>query len=266
MPRAGYVAGMSARALPPLLVPPEPRKRRLRHLGALVAATAYGAALFGVYHLATDARRAEPPVAGGVQGATATLRPSLVTGGQELLAVRTLAARAQRSVYLVEGSAQGSGFVAWVQEGRKRSFVITARAVVAGLLADGGRTLYVKRGNRFWAARLVRADRQSGLALIRVDTLLERPLWQVRIDQDELEAGASALIVPPGPEAAFGEGTVQRAGDALQLKTGTERLYVGAPVVSENGRLAGVVVAARPGGVNRIVPIETACGAIRNCS
>jgi len=231
-----------------------------------MAATAYGAALFGLYHLAVDARRAEAPVASGVRGASATLEPSLVTGGQELLAARALAARAQRSVYVVEGSAQGSGFVAWVQEGQKRSFVITARSVVAGLLADGGRTLYVKSGNRFWAASLVRADRRSGLALIRVDTVLERPLWQVRIDQDELEAGSQALIVPPGPDAAFGEGTVAPAGDAFQLETGTEQLYLGAPVVSEDGRLAGVVVAARPGGVNRVVPIDVACGAIRNCS
>lgn len=257
---------MSARALPPLVVSQEPRKRRLRHLGALVAALAYGAAVFGVYHLATETRGAEVPIAGGVEEASATPQTSLVTGGEELLAVRALAARAQRSVYVVEGSAQGSGFVAWVQEAQQRSFVITARATVAGLLADGGRTLYVKRENRFWAARLVRADRRSGLALIRVDTVLERPLWQVRIDQDELEAGSRAMIVPPGPDAAFGEGTVATAGNAFQLQVGAERLYLGAPVVSENGRLAGVVVAARPGGVNRVVPIDAACGAIRSCS
>lgn len=259
---------MSAPALPPLVLEPEaPRRRlRVRHAGALVAALAYGAAVFGVYELATGAREADLPAVGGVQGATAAIEPALATGGGDLLAVRALAARAQRSVYVIEASGQGSGFVAWVQEGRQRSFVITARAVVEGLLADGGRTLYVKRGNRFWAARLVRADRESGLALIRVDTVLERPLWQLRIDQDPLEAGARALIVPAGPNAAFGEGSIAPAGDAFQLRTGTEPLHLGAPVVSEDGRLTGVVVGRAEGGANRVVPIDAACGRIRACS
>lgn len=256
-----------ARVLPPLVRSPEtPRRRfRVRHAGALLAAVAYSAAVFGVYHLATDVRWTKAPPASGVQGATASVQPSAVTSGSELLARRALAARAQRSVYVVEGSATGSGFVAWVQEGRKRSFVITSRAVVAGNLADGGRTVYVKSGSRFRVGRIVRADPKSGLALIRVETVLERPLWQVRIDQDPLAQGDQALIVPAGPDAAFGEGRIAPAGELFQLKSGTEPLYLGAPVVSESGRLAGVVVATQAGGVNRIVPIEAACAKIRRC-
>lgn len=239
------------------------------HLAALLAAAAYAGAVAGAYLLVAPTLRSERD-AGGVLGASAELvqTPSLSTGAQDLLAMRTLAARAQRGVYVIEGAGggNGSGFVAWVQPGRNRSYVLTARAVVAGVLADRGRAVYVRRGPRFWPGRIVRVDGDAGLALVRVDTVLQRPLWQERSHQAALERDELAFVVPAGPDTPFGEsfaGPVRRG--RLTLQTGSEPLNLGAPVLAGNGRLVGVVVATQPSGLNRVVSIERACATIRRC-
>jgi hypothetical protein len=236
---------------------------QIPHARALVAVLAYGSAALALVVLAFAARGGDTPGA-----ATEAVAPALSTGGGDLLARRALAARAQRGVYVVEGpnGGRGSGFVAWVQKGRNRSYVITARAVVAGVLADGDSSVYLKRENSFWAGRIVREDSRAGLALIRVDTALARPLWQRQVDHASLERALPATIVPAGPDAPFGEGPVDQGRVGFRLRTGSHGLYLGAPVVSPSGRLAGVVVAVAPREGSRIVSIEQACAKIRRCS
>lgn len=233
---------------------------QIPHARALLAVLAYGSAATALLLLGFTAR-------GGDTRASAAenLTPAPAA---DILARRALAARAQRAVYVVEGptGGRGSGFVAWVQKGRNRSYVITARAVVAGILADGGRTAYVKRGSAFWLGSVVREDALTGLALIRVDTVLTRPLWQLQVDHASLEGKLPATIVPAGPEAPFGEGVVAEARHGFGLHTGANRLYLGAPVVSPGGRIAGVVVGTTPSGASNIVSIEQACEKIRRCS
>lgn len=243
-------------------VPHDRVERPFRHTRALAAVIVYAAAGLALFLLAAPAFDGrEPAVATGVPAVSSP-------PDQDLLARRALAARAQRGVYAVEGAngGRGSGFVAWVQTARDRSYLITARAVVEGILADGGRAVYVKRGNSFWTGRIARDDAEAGLALIRVDTALEGPLWQRQVDHGSLERGLPATIVPAGPDAGFGEGVVRQARDGFRLDAGAQQLYLGAPVVSPSGRIAGIVVATGPRGRNRIVPIERACEAVRRCS
>jgi hypothetical protein len=234
---------------------------QIPHARALVAVLAYGSAALALVLLGFAARGGNAPAP-----AAESLTPPPAA---DVLARRALAARAQRAVYVVEGptGGRGSGFVAWVQKGRNRSYVITARAVVAGILADGGRTVYVKRGSGFWLGSVVRDDALTGLALIQVDTVLTRPLWQLQVDHASLERKLPATIVPAGPEAPFGEGVVAEARHfGFLLRTGANRLYLGAPVVSPGGRIAGVVVGTTPSGASNIVSIEQACEKIRRCS
>ena len=183
------------------------------------------------------------------------------------LAMRALAARAQQSVFELEGAggARGSAFVAWTENGR--SYLLTAHRVVAGILADDGREVFVRRGNRFWSGRIFAADRPAGLALVRVDTMtLADPLWQ-GLEDERLSKRDRAVVVPAGPNAAFGEGTVANVTpERLVLPAGAEELNVGAPVVAANGRLAGVVVSTTPNGVNRVAPVDLACRKIRRCN
>jgi hypothetical protein len=233
---------------------------QIPHARALVAVLAYGSAAVALVLLGFAARAGDAPAP-----AAENLTPPPAA---DVLARRALAARAQRAVYVVEGPSggRGSGFVAWVQKGRNRSYVITARAVVAGVLADGGSSVYLKRENGFWAGRVVREDFRAGLALIRVDTALARPLWQRQVDHASLERALPATIVPAGPDAPFGEGLVDQGRSGFRLRAGNHGLYLGAPVVSPGGRLAGVVVAVAPRGGSRIVSIEQACATIRRCS
>jgi hypothetical protein len=236
---------------------------QIPHARALVAVLAYGSAAFALVALGLSARGEETP-----RAAAEPVTPALSTGSGDLLARRALAGRAQRGVYVVEGpnGGRGSGFVAWVQKGRNRSYVLTARAVVAGVLADGGSSVYLKRENSFWTGRIVREDSRAGLALIRVDTALPRPLWQRQVDHASLEQALPATIVPAGPDAPFGEGLLDQGRTGFRLSAAGHELYLGAPVVSSSGRLAGVVVAVAPSGGSRIVPIERACAKIRRCS
>lgn len=231
----------------------------------MLATGAYAAAAVAAYLLVAPVLRddadATPPAA-SLAPQAAPVAPA--ADGPDLIALRTLAARAQLSVFLVEGAGgvQGSGFVAWAAGGK--SYLITARTLVTGVLRDGGRTVFVRRGSSFWEADIAREDQRSGLALLRVHDGIGRPLW-ARRGNDSLETGARAVVVPAGPDTPLEQVPVGawRRG-AFLVDGGSNPLALGAAVIGERGRVAGVVVARGPAG-HRVVPLGRACGPIRSC-
>jgi hypothetical protein len=253
----------------PLAPVGRPRRRRRRSSPAAVLATlAYAAAVIAAYFLVAPALRddadATPPAAEAPAPAS---QPAAATvGGREVLAMRSLAARAQRSVFLIEGAGgvQGSGFIAWASGGK--SYLITSRALVAGVLRDGGRSVFVTRGSSFWEADIAREDARSGLALLRVHDGIGKPLW-ARRGADSLETGGGAMVVPAGPDEPLAEASVgawQKGG--FRVDVASNPLNVGAPVLGERGKVAGVVVEVPRGGGVRVVPLGRACGPIRDCT
>jgi hypothetical protein len=247
---------------------PRPAHIALRppHVGALVAAAAYAAAAFAVYQLVAPALNR-----GAVQEETAAAAPA-TTGlsrlGAEALTLRALAGRAKTSAYVVEGAggAHGTALLAWVHPRDQASFFLTARSVVAGVLATGVSQVYVKQGNRFWPARILREDVNTGLAVLRVGgAVFDRPLWQRPGERAQLARDERAVVVPAGTGAAFGEGVVTATAGRFSLRTSAEQIHLGAPVVADDGRIAGVVVELSPNGDNQIAPVGAACRKIRFC-
>jgi hypothetical protein len=255
------------------VLPPRRRRRRRRWrstIAAILATGAYAGAVVAAYQLVVPVLRdgSEPkPALAEPAAEEATPQPAPSAGGRDLLAVRALAARAQRSVFLVEGAGgvQGSGFVAWQSGGK--SYLITSRTLVAGVLRDGGSIVFVRRGRSFWEADIAREDARSGLALLRVHDGIGRPLWRgVRGATDSLATGERAVVVPAGPDTPLEQAAVGAWRNRAFLVEATPNpLNVGAAVVGRRGRIAGVVVAVTPGGGNRVVPVGRACGSIRSC-
>ena len=260
--------GRGAKSRPPRPPVRRPRRRRRRStVAAVIAATAYAAAATAAYFLVAPVLRDD---ADATPEAVRTTAPAAAPAtsaadGPDLIALRTLAARAQRSVFMVEGAGgvQGSGFVAWAAGGK--SYLITARPLVSGVLRDGGRTVFVRRGGSFWEADIAREDARSGLALLRVHDGIGRPLW-ARRGNDSLKTGGNAVIVPAGPDTPLDEAAVTSwRNGAFLLDGASNPLNVGAAVIGERGRVAGVVVAVTGAGY-RVVPLGRACGPIRDCS
>jgi hypothetical protein len=246
---------------------PRPARVPLRRprTGALIAAAAYAAAAFTVYQLVAPALGREEAAPKEAAAAPALTGPAAI--GAEELTLRALAGRAKGSAFVVEGAggAHGSGFLAWVHPQDKASFFLTARAVVAGVLAGGSTQVYVKQGNQFWPARILREDENTGLAVLRVGTVFERPLWQLPGDRAKLTQNEPAVVVPAGSETAFGEGVVAANAGRFSLRTSSDQTYLGAPVVADDGRIAGVVVEISPDGESQVAPVGAACRQIRYC-
>ncbi|MBD0338962.1 MAG: trypsin-like peptidase domain-containing protein [Thermoleophilia bacterium] len=235
--------------------------------GAILAAAAYAIAAFAVYQLVAPVLGGDAPQAGAAGAAAPPATTGLEGLGPEDLALRAVAGRAKTSAYVVEGAggAQGTGFLAWVRPRDGTSFVLTARSVVAGMLAEGTRAVYVKRGNRFWPARILRADPNTGLAVLRLQTVLERPLWPLPGERAKPAVGAPVAVVPAGSDVPFGEGVLTAQEGRFFLRTSGERAYLGAPVVADGGRLAGVVVELRENGDAQVAPLGAACRRVRFC-
>lgn len=253
---------------PPLAPRRRRRRRRRSTVAAVLATAAYAGAAGAAYLLVAPALRddAEATPRAAETTAPAVQPATPAAGGHDVLAMQSLASRAQRSVFVVEGAGgvQGSGFIAWSAGGK--SYLITSRTLIAGVLRDGGRTVFVRRGSSFWEADIAREDARSGLALLRVHDGIGRPLW-ARRGADSLQTGGSAVVVPAGPDTPLAEAPVGawREG-AFTLDVAANPLNVGAAVIGERGKVAGVVVAITGGGGVRVVPLGRACGSIRTCS
>jgi S1-C subfamily serine protease len=248
----------------PQLRPTRVRRRR-RHGGALLAAIAYGVAAFALYQLVAPSlgREAEPSAGAEVAAAPSATTNLGTTAPRELLALRAVASRVQQSVYTVRvgGTSRGSAFVGWVYSG-KVSFVLTARGAIAG--ADGGE-LVLKRAGRSLPARVVLTDPASGLALLRVNAALARPLWQQEDERAALKDGSRAVIVPAGKSGAFGQGALAKGAKSFSLRAGGGPRFLGAPALAENGSLVGIVVRYSASGESRIASLADACRRIRSC-
>jgi len=240
-------------------------RRRRRHGGAFLAAVAYGVAAFAIYQLVAPSLGREARPAAGVDAAAASPATTDLgtTAPRELLALRAVASRVQQSVYTIRvgGTTRGSGFVAWVSNG-KVSFVLTAGEAVAGA---GGGELFLKRAGESLTARVVLTDQASGLALLRVNTALARPLWQRAADRAALKDEARAVIVPAGKSGAFGQAALAKEAKSFSLVAGGGTRFLGAPVLADDGSLAGIVVRHLPSGESKIVSLADACRRIRAC-
>lgn len=260
-PERGYASAVSA---VPQRRPGQVPLRRPR-VGALLAAAAYAAAAFAVYQLVAPALGREAATSKAESGAPAATGPAAI--GAEELTLRALAGRAKASTFVVEGAggAHGSGFLGWVHLEDKASFFLTARSVVAGVLAEGTTQVYVRQGGRFWPARVLREDESTGLAVLRVGTVFERPLWQLPGDRAKLTTGRRVVVVPAGTEAAYGEGVPGANAGRFLLRTSGDPIYLGAPVIADDGRVAGVVVELRPNRDGQVAPVGAACRQVRYC-
>lgn len=248
----------------PQLRPTRVRRRR-RHGGALLAALAYGVAAFALYQLVAPSFDRDGDRAAAPERAVAAAPPAQAelsgVGPREELALRAVAARVQQSVYTVraEGASSGSAFTGWVYQG-KVSLVLTARSAVAG--ASG--KVRLTHGHRSLRARVVRSDPTTGLAVLRVNTALDRPLWQRADDRAPLRDGAPVLAVPAGKSGNFGQGRLAMGARGFSLPAVGDGHYLGAPVLDDDGQLAGIVVGLSSSG-SRVVSLADACGHVRAC-
>ena len=245
-----------------------PLRRRLRrwHVGAFLAAAAYAAAGVVLYHLVAPAFRsasesAAPPEAAAADTTApqpASLKP------EDALALRAVASRVQNGAYIVQtaGSASGSGFVAWVLPHRKISFVVTARSLVAPALGAKKKTVYVKRGKHFWPARVLRVSKQSGTALLRVNVRLAHPLWAKPNRVAGLKVGRQLVTVPAARKVSYQAALLGRDSDGFTLPARGAATDVGAPVVTPDGVLAGIVVGS-DGDVTHVAPLRGTCKRVR---
>lgn len=252
---------------PTVVYPPvagESRRRRSLHVAAAAAAGLYAFAGWSAWTIVDGARAGQDtaglavPTVGAVAGVQAMET-------RDTLATRVLAARAQQSVFRLEAAGGGTGtaFVAWTARGA--SFVVAAHRSVEGLLADGGRSVFLQRAGRVWTGRVLRVDRANGLVLVRVPGRLADPLWQSRRDASLREADG-AVVVGAGGATGFGEGVVTAAGPRrLTVSASVGDAGVGAPVLDAGGRVVGVVTGVR-GAASTVVPIERACAVVRRCA
>jgi hypothetical protein len=190
---------------------------------------------------------------------------SALDGSQEARPAVAAEELAQRSVFGLQAAngTTGSTFVAWTQG--PRTYLLTARSLVARSLVDGDRRVFLRRGDRVWGGRVWAVHRETGLAVVWVRGRLAGPLWQQPRRAELLTAGAPVAVLPGGPGSPLAEGTVGRVQAKRALVTApADELAVGAPVVAASGIVAGVVVAAT-GRTHRIVALERACARVRAC-
>lgn len=183
---------------------------------------------------------------------------------EKTVGVAPLAARVLKSVFTVQTrDGLGSGFAAWVEDGRL--YVITADHVVA----DAGAEVRLERKEGSWTAEVVGRDAANDLALLRVSgrPVGAAPLWQRPVAKPP-SPGSELLLAgsPFGLSGTVTTGIVSRVSRTLiQTDAAANPGSSGGPAVDRQGRLVGVLVAGGGENINFAVPIQRVCVSLRSC-
>jgi hypothetical protein len=230
---------------------PSRRQRRRRHRAVWLAALLYaGFAVAALLVVARSLDAGVPSLGGGAD--TADDGTATISDGPEQLALTSIGARAQRSTVGVGG---GTGFVAWETNGL--ALVITSRPA-HGWRTSEGRSVQVAFDGRTFTGTLARTDARTRLGLVRVgETGFADALWQ-EPRADVVQSGD--LVVLVGRRAARTVAIDRVGANRIYFAATGLASFAGAPVLSESGRLVGVVDAG--GGAT---PLGLACGVIRRC-
>ena len=183
-------------------------------------------------------------------------------GGLAPLATRVLA-----SVFTIDVTGGlGTGWAAWTQDGS--TYLITANHVVADDVAAGITIVQVKQKNSTWTGTIGKTDTVNDLAVIRVDGLIAKPLWQKpQLDVSPLPGDQLLLVGSPyGLEGTVTTGVVSRvAYDVIQTDAAANPGNSGGPAVDRKGNVVGVLSFGGAQNLNFAIPIQRACVTVRRC-
>jgi S1-C subfamily serine protease len=172
-----------------------------------------------------------------------------------------------KSVFTVETSdGLGTGWAAWTADGQ--TYLITANHVVADARAAGETTVEVRRKGAQWTGTIGATDSTNDLAVVKVNGLIAKPLWQTPDSTITPLPGDQLLLVgsPYGLEGTVTTGVVSRVSyDEIQTDAAANPGNSGGPGVDADGNVVGVLLAGGGENLNFLVPIQRACVAIRSC-
>jgi putative serine protease PepD len=178
-----------------------------------------------------------------------------------------IAARVLPSVVTVEaGDSIGSAFAAWKVGGK--TYLLTARHVVADQLRRSQPAVRLTRGTRTWSGRVVRIDGVNDLALIETRADVGDALWANPQERPLPDPGDQLLLVgsPFGLEGTITTGIVSRVTyNEIQTDAAANPGNSGGPAIDGDGNVVGVLLAGEGQGINFAVPIERACVGLRSC-
>jgi len=183
-------------------------------------------------------------------------------GGLAPLAKRVLA-----SVFTIEVTGGlGTGWAAWIQDGS--TYLITANHVVADDVAAGITTVQVKQKNSTWTGTIGKTDTVNDLAVIRVASLIGKPLWEKpQLDVSPLPGDQLLLVGSPyGLEGTVTTGVVSRVTyNVIQTDAAANPGNSGGPAVNREGNVVGVLSFGGDQNLNFAIPIQRACVTLRRC-
>jgi S1-C subfamily serine protease len=181
--------------------------------------------------------------------------------------VRPLAARALRSVFTVEtATGLGTGWAAWTRGAT--TYLITAHHVVAESVAAGDETVIVRRQGKKWSGTVSDIDEVNDLAVVTVEGVIAKPLWQEPDETISPLAGDELLLVgsPFGLEGTVTTGIVSRVSySEIQTDAAANPGNSGGPALDREGNVVGVLVSGGGQNINFAIPIQRACVTVRNC-
>jgi S1-C subfamily serine protease len=131
-------------------------------------------------------------------------------------------------------------------------------------------TVSVPGRKRKYSARLVGADRQTDIALLRIDAEADHPFTAARLSPDPVHVGQWVLAIgnPYGLDGTVSLGIVSAKGrnleipdllnDFIQTDALIDRGSSGGPLVDLDGRVVGINSRGQGRGIGFTIPIATA--------
>jgi putative serine protease PepD len=166
------------------------------------------------------------------------------------------------SVFTVETpEGGGSGFAAWTEGGD--TILLTANHVV-----EGFDDVTVRRKGASWRGDVVDTDETNDIATIRVSGMDAQPLWQEPTTGSPKVGDTLVLFGSPlGYEGTVTQGIVSRVTyREIQTDAPANPGNSGGPAITENGRVAGVVVSGYEGrDISFAIPMRRVCVQLRSC-